>query len=459
VGAASQQAQQRASAIAAPQVQQRTPVVLNATTSLVPQAGRVGFDINHRNPDGSQLVVSQRRLPDGTPQLVGYKQIQEPSSGTITRIYSDGYRVTRGREFDSRAVYGGPTYINYRTGLRAAILPNGKPLYREGFAVRRGPDGRENRVIERIEYAQIVRGSPVFISRPIVRVYDVVPVYGAPVYLYRPSYFEPVFYSPFWAPFAVPVAVTRTCIICPAPLVAFAMPVTSYADPIALMGDLQISTAFENGAAYPPARGKSPDRDARALAEMRSQISDLQQQIGANAQASELLKAQYSDQGAQSGNRAVSMDNRRSTDAVGDVVPVPVSEDVRQQIRKQVRLNIAQHQNGHPLLLSDVIASGYAKIYIFQAAGLIDVTDIETGGVCFLSSGDLTGFAKIPSGNSPMAEMKIISSGANSCRPKQVVQVRLSDLQGMLNGFSERVEENMKRVSSCASAPGGCARA
>ena len=444
-----------ARAVVPQQAQQHTsaPLMLNATTSLVPQAGRAGFNINHRNPDGSQLVATQRTAPDGTNQLVGYKQIQDAKNGSITRVYSDGYRVMRGREFDSRAAHGGPTYIEYRTGLRAAVLPNGRPLFREGFAVRRGLDGRESRVVERVEYARLVNGGPVFISRPIVRVYDVVPVFGAPVYLYRPTYFEPVFYSPFFSPFAAPLLMTQACVICPARLVAFATPVASYTDPIALMGDLQISTGFEDGAARLPASSRLPDRDDRALEQMRAQISDLQQQVSANAQATEMLQARYPDQG----NRTASMEERKSAEPAAGTAPVPVSEDVRQQIRKEVRLNIAQHQNGHPLLLSDVIASGYAKIYLFQAAELLDVSDVRTGDVCFLNSGDLIGFASIPNGNGPMAEMTVITSGANSCRPKQVVQVRLNDLQGMLNGFSERVEENMKRVA-CANAPGGCSR-
>ena len=51
--------------------------------------------------------------------------------------------------------------------------------------------------------------------------------------------------------------------------------------------------------------------------------------------------------------------------------------------------------------------------------------------------------------------MKVVASGSSSCLPGEVVLVRLTDLQEMLNGFSERVEENMKRVSACA-ASGKC---
>ena len=79
----------------------------------------------------------------------------------------------------------------------------------------------------------------------------------------------------------------------------------------------------------------------------------------------------------------------------------------------------------------------------------------SAGVECFLNTGDLIGFSKLPAGEGAFAEMKVVASGSSSCLPGEVVQVRLTDLQEMLNGFSERVEENMQRVSACA-ASGKC---
>jgi hypothetical protein len=433
-------------------------VTINATTSVVPRTDRSGFAIHHQNADGSQFVVTQRRLSNGAPHVVGYKQIDDPRRGVTTRIYSNGYRVTAGRDFDSRSVHGGPTFVSYRSGLHAAVLSNGKPMFREGFAVIRGVDGHEHRVIQRTVYARMVHGSPVFFAAPAVRVYDVVPIYGAPVYLYRPPLFESIFYRPFWTPFAVVVAVTPDCVICPAPVVAFAAPVTRYVNPIDLVGDLQISTAFDDGAVYPQPLATLQDDDA-ALAEMRNQMSDLQRQVSTSVETNNLLKAQFADQGTQARDLQAQVDALKSQQTISNMAPVQVPEEVRQQIRQQVRLSIAQHQNGHLLALSDVIASGYAKIYIFQAAAPLSVSDVDSGDECFLNTGDLIAFAKIPTGDSPVTQMKVITSAANSCQSKQVVDVPLTDLQEMLNGFSERVEDNMKRVNSCISAPGGCSRA
>ena len=88
----------------------------------------------------------------------------------------------------------------------------------------------------------------------------------------------------------------------------------------------------------------------------------------------------------------------------------------------------------------------------------LNVREASSGDDCWLNTGDLIGFSTIPTASSPMAQMKVITSGARSCRPTQVVDVSPIDLQDMLNGFSERLEDNLQRVNSCVAAPAGCAR-
>ena len=112
-------------------------------------------------------------------------------------------------------------------------------------------------------------------------------------------------------------------------------------------------------------------------------------------------------------------------------------------------------QNGKPLLLGDVLAAGYASIYLFQAAQPLNVADLSAGGECFLNTGDLMVLARPPASGSPVADMRVVASGVGSCLPGQEVQVALADLQDMLNGFTERVENNLRRVTACA-ASGGC---
>lgn len=197
-----------------------------------------------------------------------------------------------------------------------------------------------------------------------------------------------------------------------------------------------------------PLPGGTPIYDTPEAAALRSQIDAVQQQVSGSVQGNAALKEQLGGVDVQAASSQVQQ-------AVGSAVPVQISEEVRQQVRKQVRLSVAMHQNARPLVLADVLSSGYAKIYLFQTAQPLNVAGVSAGGECFLNTGDLIGFAKLPVGDSPTAEMNVVASGANSCRAGDTVQVPLTELQEMLNGFSERVEDNMKRVSACA-ASGRC---
>ncbi|SBT10267.1 conserved hypothetical protein [Candidatus Accumulibacter aalborgensis] len=420
------------------------PVAVDAATSVLPRGDHKSFDIRHKNADGSQIVLSQRFLPNGTKQVTGFKQTEDTRDGTVTRFYADGRRVTQGRDFERRSVGNGPDFVTWHNGLREAVLPDGKPIFEDRFTSFRDRDGRDRRVIERTRYARWWQGRPEYEPRPVVRQYDVGQIHGAPVAQYRPSRFAQDDYRSYYSRFAVPVVVVGSA----AAWVAYSSPVTGYNDPVALMGDLQISSGFEEGYAYSMPYGEIPVYDAPEAVALRGQMATVQQQVSSKVQGDTALKNQLGWVDGQAASSQVQQ-------AVGNAVPVQVSEDVRQQVRKQVRLSVAMHQNGRALVLADVLASGYASIYLFQTAQPLNVADVSAGGECFLYTGDLLGFAKLPAGNSSFAEMKVVASGANSCLPGEVVQVRLTDLQEMLNGFSERVEDNMKRVSACA-ASGRC---
>lgn len=421
------------------------PVAVDTATSVVPRGDRNSFDIRHKNADGSQMVISQTRRPDGSKQVTGFKQTEDAGSGTTTRVYSDGRRVTQGRDFERRSVASGMEFVTRRDGLREAVMPDGKPAFQDRFTSFRDRDGSERRVIERTRYARWSRGRPEYDARPVVRQYDVGQIRGAPTAYYRPSRYEPGYYRSYYSRFAVPVALAAAA---GTAWVAFGSPATSYTDPVSLMGDMQIASGFEDGYAYAMPSGATPVYDTPEAAALRSQMAAVQQQVNTSVQGNAALKNQLGGVDVQAASSQVQQ-------AVGSAVPVQISEEVRQQVRKQVRLSVAMLQNGKPLVLADVLAAGYAKIYLFQTAQPLNVTNLSTGGECFLNTGDLIGFAKLPVGDNPLAEMKVVASSANSCPPGESVQVRLTDLQEMLNGFSERVEENMKRVSACA-ASGGC---
>jgi hypothetical protein len=305
-----------------------------------------------------------------------------------------------------------------------------------------------------------VRGRYVILPTHAVYAYDVVPLYGVPMYVYRAPFYLTSFYAPFYAPLGFPVAVGMACVICPPPVVAFEHPVQTYSDPVDLMADLQIAGAFQDGSAGSP-EGESvampPAASEAEIAELRKQVDELQQEVAAAAKGNTELQAVLPQGGVQPASWNVTNEA-----ANPGTEPIQIPEFARQQIRKQIRLSVAQHQNERPLLLSRIIEGGYAKVYLFQAATALDVYDVQTGGQCTLSGGDLLGFSRVPEGAIEKAsfletaEMKVVAGRPAGCRAGQIVEVSLTDLQDMLNAFSQRVESNMKGLNVCSINPKAC---
>jgi len=441
---------------------QLKPIAVNAATNVVPHTNRSGYTVDRKNSDGSRLVMSQTVRPDGKARVIAYKQIEDRRSSATTRIYLDGHRVTVAPTFVSRSIYRGPSYVTYNNGLRAAYLPGGKPIYREKLSLVTVPGGYTRQVVRRTIFTTVVHGRVVQLRSPLIQVYDVVPVYRVPVYVYRPSLYRSIFYTPFYTALAVPVIFGAACLICPTPVAVFAQPMQTYTDPIDLMADLQISSALSDAslntpymAPAAPSQRQYSDADVEDL---RKQLYDLRQQVAANANSNPELSAalpeirvqnaSFNVQDGAAGDRATSS---------GDT-PVQIPEYARLQVRKQVRLNIAQHQNQRAVLLSRIIEGGYAKIYIFQVSTPIDVFDVSSGEQCALSGGALLGFSQVPREATEMAQMKIIAARSNDCRTDQIVEVSLVDLQDMLNAFMQRLENNMKDLNECSSSPNACVR-
>ena len=430
----------------------KPPVAVAPGTSVVPHGDRRSFDVRHTNPDGSRTVISHTTLPDGTQRFIGFKQSENPRDGSTTRSYSDGRRVVEGHDF-VRSRVGGVEFLARRDGLREATLRDGKPAFKDRFASVRERDGSEHRIIERTRYVHWANGRYEREQRPIVRRYGVGLIHGAAVAEYVPAPLAPAAYHGFHSRFLAPVL--AAAVVGTVAVVAFnsagssADPATSgYTDPAALMGDMQISSGFAEGYASAAPEDMDPVFAQPDAAMVRSEMAMVMQQVDRSVQGNAALGSQLQGVDLQGASKQLQQKPAYKP------APVQISEDVRQQVRKQVRLSVAMRQNGRPLLLSDVLTSGFAKVYLFQTAQPLNVTDLA-GGECFLNTGDLIGFSTLPAADSDVAEMQVVASGPNSCLAGVVVQTRLVDLQEMLNGFSERVEDNMRRVAAC-SAAGRC---
>src|SRR4029079_729474 len=218
----------------------------------------------------------------------------------------------------------------------------------------------------------------------VVQVYEVVNVYQRPVYVYRPVRYAPVFFTVLAVPFAAPLIAGPQCLVCPPPVPAYQAP-PRYENSYDLLGDMQLAGPLIDDPRRPPrdASGNVP----AARDNVRNEVDDLQRQLDQQAHDNAELQAALSQTGLQRTSLAAG--------SAADVSRLKVPDRVREVMRKQVRLSAAQHQNGKPLLLSDIVESGFAPIYVFQAAAPIDVEDVRTGAPCRLVSG---GRGRVPDG-------------------------------------------------------------
>ena len=435
------------------------PVALSPMATVAPAPNRAGYTINQTRPDGSKVIVQQTVLPSGTRQVTAYRQIEDARTRTSTRVYLDGYRVTQAPTYVSRTLPNQATYTQYNTGLRGVVLPGNKTVYKEQFITVRNK-GVDRQFVQRTVYMAPAAGGYAPLKTQVVQVYDVVRVYERPVYVYRPVRYAPVFFVPFAAPFAAPLMAGPQCTVCPPPVVAYDAP-PRYTNSYDLLGDMQLAGPLVDDPLLPArdAAGNIPSGPASApgsprqsnpdLDSLRNEVDDLQRQLDEQARDSAELQAALA-QG--------SLQRTSNADPAADVSRMKVPDRVRDVMRKQVRLSVAQHQNGNPLLLSDVVESGYARIFVFQAAAPIEVEDVRTGAPCRLASGDLTEFHKVPDAGAAAAPMSVIASRPGHCEPNQVVHVKFEDLQEMLNAFSQRVEANMQKLNACLTARDGCQR-
>jgi hypothetical protein len=416
------------------------PVQLKTGTTVVQRPNQNGLRIQHKNADGSEIVLHTHVGPNGTSHLTGYRVTTDAAAGTKTRVYLNGSKVITGRDFVTRANPGGVSVTVRRDGLRECANREGKPVFREQFRMQPPrPGAPPERVIERTVYVHTVRGQPVYLPTPIVETYRPMPYHGVVVYSYAPRIWAPVFFAPFFVPFPRPIVVAPACFFCPSPIVVWERPVVRYTEPEYLVADMQISTGFDDGYnenAPPP--GPDP-----AVLQLQQQVGQLQQEIDSEQADNEELRAQLADQQAQ----LAALQAQAAPGAPPPPpAPVQVPEDVHAQVRQQVKDDIALHQQQQPLALPDILAAPNALGYIFQVSDPLDTTDASTGEECSLTGGDLARLSTLPAESDPVAQLTVVTSKVGSCRAGTVISVSMADLQSMLNAFNQRLEQNLDTV-------------
>ena len=396
-------------------VQSEPPRTARPEPKAVPPEpwGQSGFTVHRRDPDGSRLVVAKPHGPNHNAPVWGYREHERPGQQDLVRLYPDGHRVIIGRDYD-RQSWGGYDFVRYRDGLRAGFLPDGRTAFQDRVVTVGGKP-----VVERLRYVTWVDGRPHFGHRPITRHYDWVPIGSAPVPCFRPRPWAADWTRIIYMPLALPVIWNQ--VIVSNSWVRYQSPAVSYSDPLLMLGDLQISGAFQEGYGYVQPVNGTPIYLAPEVQQLRSELTDIQTQV-----------------------QPVT-----SPPLVQPPAPVVVNDAIRTQMRKQVRLAVAMQQNGHAMRLPDLLRSGYAEIYLFQVGQPTQLPDLSNGADCVLQAGDLLRFDVVPSDANQLMRLRVEARGAGSCPVGHVVQIAPSELQDMLNSFAERVEDNVQRLAAC----------
>jgi hypothetical protein len=440
---------------------------LSPSATLITRPGHSGFTAVSKESARSSIVVEQHADRQGHTSVSAYRQVTSTDGRTTTRLYADGRRTVDAPNFHSTGQLDGPQFVRFKSGLRAAYLPNGRALYTEKFAKVHTAAAGGNRqtlpVVQRTIYATRVGGRFTELPVPINRFYTIAPVGGNDTFVYRPRVFSPDFYPVLYVPLAAAIVVGTQ----------------RYSDPIDYLADRQVADAVADQGVAPiddpvsdPDAGAAPE-EAVATAEAPPPppppelIPDAAGAGASDAADTGDIREKADALQAQVAKRAI-VDATPAADIPAAVVAagneptielLPVPPDVRDEIHKQVRLSVAQHANERPLSLTDVMQSGYARIYIFQVAVPLDTASVVTGDGCALGSGDLIAFAA-PGGSPqhPTAQMKVIATRPGHCLMQDMIDVSVSDLQEMLNTFNQRLEANMRRLQTCMASRDGCVR-
>lgn len=449
----------------------------NVTASVRPRSN--AMTLTRADANGSKLVVTQRFAGGQSRLLNAYSTRTDAASGVTTRTYLDGYKVATGRNFIRFEVPGRYALTTHADGLREANGANGKPLFHDAWATR-DAHGAPMQSVVRTVYSETINNRVVDYAEPVLRIYTVEKFFGVRAFAYQPLLFAADFYRPFLSGLAQPLPVGPQCDICPASVVAYEVPVQTYTDPLALVGDLEIATAAAaSDASSAPA---TPDPEVDYLSQ---QVADLQQEVEA-AQADDpqlfqelesvqqepeppptprkhKVKTQSTPESPPPEPSPTSVPAAQTQPMQqASTVPQPqqfpdpqfrpavaytVSEDVRQQIHSQVRENVKLHQQQRALTWPELVSSGQSGKFIFQVSEAILTVDTN-GEDCALTGGDMLKLDVGAAPDDPTLRMRVVMSKTTSCPVSAIVNVSISDAQNMLNDFNARQENIMKQVHS-----------
>ncbi len=406
------------------------PVPLGGGAQMTPRPDGRGFVAVGQAPNGGQAVLSQQALPNGQNRFQAYGQRHDPASGTTTRTFLDGRRVTAGPGFVTTGGAGRPAFTRFNDGRREAVRPDGRPLYREAFVEDGG-----RRMLRRTIFA--VGAGAVVGAVLAPRFADFLPHRFGPaqLFVFAPPPPPPALYGWVEAPFASPVGF---CPYCAPEFIAFEGPPEPYANPYDMLGDMQLASGFES---YDDPGLKPgdlpPDPEVMALAE---QVAALEAQLAKSDAANEEMRQQLAAELA-----ALRQPPQRPR-------PLSIPPDLREQMRRQVRETTAALRSQQGIALDTLLASPAAERQVFQLVEPLNAASAAGSGECGLTPGDMLRLHQRPGEDAVAATMVVAASRAGNCPAGSTMDVSLADLQDMLNGFALRLQDNMQLAFTQAGA-------
>ena len=122
----------------------------------------------------------------------------------------------------------------------------------------------------------------------------------------------------------------------------------------------------------------------------------------------------------------------------------PISEPVKEQVRVEVDAAAKAIQTEQPIALDSALAD---PSYLFIVDAPISAAT-STGATCALTGGDIIKAAAPVDPDVPVATMGVVTSKREDCPAGALVSVSYTDLQEMLNSFSESVDDGMHELEN-----------
>jgi len=124
----------------------------------------------------------------------------------------------------------------------------------------------------------------------------------------------------------------------------------------------------------------------------------------------------------------------------GEAKGIAISESNRDQLRTEVEACSRDLKAGQAPVIDTALQT---PGYLFAVDSSYDAVSVAEGTNCSLTTGDLIKVSQAPGVTDTSVLMEVVTAKNGSCAAGVQVRIALTDLQEMINGFSERVDDGL----------------